>query len=115
MIRPSEVDVSRHFWDSPFQNHEKEVIARNIAIVLQTAAYVSESDEWHGFSLEEYEAFRNADNPRSPVTPAERSIISEFVAGTYLDRAEDGTLTVTDRFLGALGKFANQQAQPAVS
>lgn len=113
MIRPSEVDVSEHFWDSPFQNHEKEVIARNIAIVLKTAAFTAGEDEWIGFSLEEYEAFRAEDNPDSPVSASERWVIDRFVADTYLDRAEDGTLSVTNNFLRVLGKYANQTAQTA--
>mgnify|MGYP000243364080 CR=1 FL=1 len=111
MITPSLIDVKRYFVGSSFGKSEKETIARNIVILSQVVAYVEGNDSWHPFTLEDYIAFREANNPKEPVEWKERGVLSGFVSGGYLEETDAG-LQVTDAFIQAVGKFSIDPLAP---
>src|SRR6478735_3093226 len=105
MIKPSEIDTTRRFMGSSLRNHEKEVVARNIAIMSQVIAEAKKDDRWHPFSQAEYEGVRTATSDE-PVNYVERNVLSQLVETKHLSVGEDGSYSVTNDFLGVMVQFA---------
>ena len=108
MITPSQIDIHRRFANSAFQKWEKEIVATNITNLSQALAYARDDDAWHPFTRDEYQTYRN-ETSTEPVSAAEWRVIAGLTQGGYLHEAEDGTLSVTDRFLDVAVQFVRPE------
>lgn len=113
MIKPSEVNTGGHFWNSTFQNFERETVARNITVLNQALAYDRDDDRWQSFTMDEYETFRTATSTE-PIGYIERGTIFNLVYDNYLELNDSGQYTVTSKFLGVVIKFATRVATEQV-
>lgn len=109
MIKPSDIDTDRRFFDSKFRNSERETIARNVVILSQVVAFASDDDRWLPFSLESYEQLR-AETSNDPVGFKERSMLANLLDEGYLAKLEDDKLTVTAPFIEVVAQFATVTA-----
>lgn len=85
-IKPSDISTKEHFWNSPLQEHNKEVILKNIIYILN----VKNPNEFEDFSLEEYQSLIKHNYHR-----IEGDIIRELVKYNALSE-KDGHYSVTD-------------------
>jgi hypothetical protein len=97
-IRPKNFEVKEHLWDSPFQNCEREIIARNLILISQW-----NNNEWLTFTWEEYQK-----RCKHNVGIGEKYILDEFVLRGLLTFHE-GVYTIEDYFIWYLSKFISKK------
>ncbi|MHC4616359.1 MAG: hypothetical protein ACYTEQ_01265 [Planctomycetota bacterium] len=95
-VEPKEIGTG-HFWDSVWQNCEKETIARNILLLCQRRG------DWVSFTWNEYRDFCAHD-----VSRQELGILEDFGRTGYLDKEGDA-FKPTYRFIGALLPYAKKE------
>lgn len=93
-VQPSDFETEKYFMESPFQNFEQEMIARNIVIICQR-----NGNYWIDFSWEGYQLHCN-----HKVTDKEKDILDGFVSKGLLSLCED-IYTVQNSFIQLLSKF----------
>jgi len=91
---PNDFKVGDHLWDSPFQNNEKETIARNIIIISQR-----NENKWLDFTWEEYQK-----KSKHNVSAFEKDILDGFVNQGLL-KCENGVYSVEEKFIRTLAQF----------
>jgi hypothetical protein len=93
-VRPDMIDLSGDLMDSPFQDHDLEIVAANIVKLSR-----ENNNTWITFTWEEYQGLCTH-------TPGykEKEVIAKFVAMGVL-ALENGVYSVQDLFLSYLGKF----------
>ncbi len=114
MIKPSEVNTATRFWDSGFQNLERETVARNITVLNQALAYDADDDRWQPFTVDEYVTFRTATSTE-PVGAKERGVMYNMANEGYLELDDAGHYAITSRFLGVVVQFATPEAVDQVT
>jgi hypothetical protein len=71
-IKPKDIKVSKHYWNSVFQNTECEVILRNVVKQQRKA----NPEEWTPFTWEDYKAFCTHN-----VSYKEQQVLNAFAKG----------------------------------
>ncbi len=103
-FKPSDV-ADDHFWNSPWQNCEKEMVARNL---VKLSRYGND-DEWRPFTWQEYEGFCS----HGP-SYGESRIFDEFVDTGYLTFVPDevgdyGVFSFTPKMIGVFLQYAEKE------
>lgn len=93
-VSPGDFDVKDHFWDSPFQNVEKETVARNIILLSRW-----NNNSWLEFSWEDYQKLC-----KHEVSNKEKEVLDGFVAEKLLS-LNDGVYSVNNSFIALLENF----------
>jgi len=110
MFNPNQINISRPFMGSVWQNSETETIARNVVVIQQKL----DGTKWTPFTWEQYKAGCSHN-----VTVAEREVLEALVHGGrpatftsailqpgYLTKDADGKYSVTEKFVDVLPKIA---------
>jgi hypothetical protein len=108
-LLPSDIDLTNHFWDSPFRNFEAETVARNIVVISNAA----DPNAWTPFSFDDYK-----ERCKHRASELEHGVMQAFLIGGrpvpdttsvlepgYLTK-EGGKYAVTEKFLAVIAKFA---------
>lgn len=116
MPRPSEVNTGDLFWGSSLQNFQKETVARNLTMLIQTIAEAKHDDSWQPFTMAEYVGFRGATS-EEPVNCFETVVLNNLVNGGYLVLGEgvNSSYSVTEAFLGVVAEFAVQKVDTSAA
>jgi len=93
-VPPNDFEVKDHLWNSPFQNSEKEIIARNLILLSQW-----NENQWLEFSWEGYQLLC-----KHNVTLKEKDVLDWFVSEGLL-RFRNEKYSITDHFIWYLRKF----------
>ncbi|MFA5248691.1 MAG: hypothetical protein WC415_05805 [Patescibacteria group bacterium] len=93
-VKPSDFNVKDHFWGSPFQKVEKEVVARNLVLLSKW-----NENKWLVFTWEEYRQ-----KCRHNVTISEKNVLDGFVEQGLL-KCENGVYSIRDQFIITLAQF----------
>ena len=93
-IKPSDFQIRDHLWNSPFQNCEKEIVARNLILISQW-----NDDKWFDFTWDEY-----AKRCKHRVTYGERVILDNFVR-KFLLSCDNGVYVIKNAFIQKLAQF----------
>ena len=103
-FKPSDVE-NDHFWNSPWQNCEKEMVARNIVKL----ARFKNDDTWLPFTWDDYMDFCS----HGP-SYGESRILDEFVDTGYLTFVQDedgdgGVFSFTPKIIGVFLKYTKKE------
>ena len=93
-IMPEDFDVKDHLWDSPFQNCEKETIARNLILLSKW-----NGNKWLSFTWEEYQ-----EKCKHSVGYSEKGVLDGFVSDGLM-KCEDGVYSIQDKFIVTLAQY----------
>jgi hypothetical protein len=93
-VKPSDFETEEHMFNSPFQNTEKEIVARNLILLSKW-----NDDKWLDFTWEEYR-----EKCEHRVTDGEHSVLNKFVQEGLLSR-ENGKYSIQDKFIKTLAQF----------
>lgn len=96
-ISPDDIDASKGFFSTVWQNSEKETIACNIVLISKWGG-----NKWEPFTWEEYKK-----RCRHKVTDSEKAVLDSFVEEGYLTLT-DGKYMVTKRFIAALSEYVKE-------
>lgn len=99
-ISPQDFETKERFWDSPFQNSEKEIVARNVVLISK-----KNNNQWFAFTWEEY-----CERCYHTPTWEEKSILDWFVSQGLMT-CEDGAFEITDEFIFTLQNFLKDTVQ----
>lgn len=93
-IKPNDFKVGDHLWNSPFQNSEKETIARNIILISKW-----NGNNWLDFTWDEYQKMC-----KHNVTISEKGVLDGFVSQGLL-ACKNGVYSVEESFIRTLAQF----------
>ena len=99
-VKPSDYNIKKHFYDTIWQNNEKETIARNIVSISKN----SMNNEFSSFSWKEYIKYC-----KHKITIGEKYILDDLVDEGYLDFDEEEKYRVNEAFIGVIYKFKKKK------